>query len=92
MRSHGEQAAAARRRPDARCLVCVQSTTWRACCAFCAGANLANIRPDIKQSSVLSYIATAAADTPMGVDWVRLADEAGLTYETAAGICCRRDP
>ena len=41
---------------------------------------------DIKRRTVVGYIATAAAQDPRRVDFVRLAEEAGLTFEMAAAI------
>ncbi len=68
----------------------VQAPAERACAKFAAGANVAEIqavnpRP-IKRSTIVSYIAAAAANTSENVDFGRLAEEAGLTYQAAATI------
>ena len=67
-----------------------QAPAERACTKFAAGASVAGIqavnpRP-IKRSTIVSYIATAAANSSDGVDFGRLVEEAGLTYQTAAAI------
>ena len=50
-----------------------------------AAIQTVNPRP-IKRSTIVSYIAAAAGHKSEGVDFGRLADEAGLSHDTAAAI------
>ena len=68
----------------------LQAPAERARTKFVSGATLAEIqaanpRP-IKRSTIVTYLAAAAARHPDGVDFARLAKEAGLTYDAAAAI------
>ena len=70
--------------------VVLQAPAERACSKFAVGASVADIqavnpRP-IKRSTIVSYIAAAAAHSSEAIDFGRLAEEAGLTYQTAASI------
>jgi hypothetical protein len=68
----------------------VQAPAERARAKFVAGATLADIQAAnpraIKRSTIVAYIAAAAAKHPDDVDFARLTDEAGLTYDAAAAI------
>ena len=64
----------------------MQGAAEQALDAFVEGADVATYRPEIKQSTVVGYIAAAAAEDPGFVNFARLAKEAGLTYHTAAAI------